>query len=141
LQEGIDMDPVTTAIISALAAGIGKGATDVVKNAIVDGYQGLKLLLKRKFGDTSEIAKAVENLEKKPDSAGRQQTVAEEISNVKAATDPDVVAAAKELLANIETQPGGKQQIQKIVGNYNAAVIGNGTANVNVFHLPDKQDG
>jgi hypothetical protein len=135
------MDPVTAAIISAIAVGLGKGATDIVKNTIADGYQGLKSLLKKKFGDTSEIAKAVDGLEVNPDSKARQQLVGEEVLKAKANTDSEVLAMAKALWEKIEAQPGGKEQVQTIVGNYNAAVLGSGTASVNVSQLPDKRDG
>jgi disulfide oxidoreductase YuzD len=85
------MDPVTTAIIAAIAAGAGAGANGVAAKSIVDGYQALKALIKRKFGESSEVVKAVDGLENKPDSAGRKQTVSEELTAVKAADDIDVL--------------------------------------------------
>jgi hypothetical protein len=69
---------VTNAIIAALSAGAAAGATDTAKSAIADGYQGLKSLIKKKFGDQSGVAKAIDRLEEKPDSGGRRQTVLEE---------------------------------------------------------------
>jgi hypothetical protein len=47
------MEPVTTAILSALAAGAAAGATETGKKLVVDAYQGIKDLLSRKFGADS----------------------------------------------------------------------------------------
>ena len=35
------MEPVTTAIIAALAVGAASGVTDAAQKAIMDGYEGL----------------------------------------------------------------------------------------------------
>jgi hypothetical protein len=133
------MDPITMAIVAALAAlgtGVVSGVTEVGKQAIVDGYGLLKGLLKRKFGDESEVVKSVERLETKPDSTGRQGMLQEELEAVKAAQDADIMQAAQALLKQIDAQPGGGQIIQHVVGNYNA-VSGSGNATVNV-NQPEK---
>jgi hypothetical protein len=44
------MDPVTLAVIAAIAAGLAKGAGDVAESAVAEAYRGLKQLLARKFG-------------------------------------------------------------------------------------------
>jgi len=44
------MDPITTAAVTAIAAGAVVGATKVCEQTIVDSYAKLKDLLKRKFG-------------------------------------------------------------------------------------------
>ncbi|MGB3691787.1 MAG: hypothetical protein WA896_02595 [Spirulinaceae cyanobacterium] len=46
------MDPITTAIVAALAA--------LSKDAIKDGYNALKSTLKKKFGSESDLVDAVE---------------------------------------------------------------------------------
>ena len=127
------MDPITAAIIAALAAGL----TEVGKNTIVDAYTGLKSLLKKKFGDNSKVVKAVDNLEEEKDSKGYQITLQEQIAKAKADQDQELVQAAQALLREIRTQPGGEQHIQSIVGNYNAQVYGSGSASVNVNHPKD----
>ena len=43
------MEPITTAILAALAAGAAGGATETGKEIIVDTYAALKALLKKKF--------------------------------------------------------------------------------------------
>jgi hypothetical protein len=124
------MDPVTTAILAALAAGANSAAGDVAKKAIVDGYDGLKALLKRKFGNDSPVTKAVEDLEGEPESQGRGIVVAEKMKAVKATDDPAVLAAAQALLEQIKAQPGGADIITTVEGNYNAVVVGSGRATV-----------
>ena len=64
------MEPVTTAILAAIAAGATAGVADTVKNAIGDAYAGLKELLRRKFGGQSRMLEAVDRLEADPESAG-----------------------------------------------------------------------
>ena len=78
------MDPISIAIIAAISAGLVKGVSTVGENVLVDAYEGLKSLIKRKFGQESDVAKAVDAVEAKPDSAGRQQTLSEEIVAAKA---------------------------------------------------------
>ena len=71
------MDPITMAIVSALAAGIGAGVPKVAEQAIVDGYNTLRSALKERFGKDSDVVEAVDRLEAKPNSRGRQTTLNE----------------------------------------------------------------
>lgn len=122
------MDPITTAILAALAAG----AADIGKKVIPDAYEGLKALIRRKFGSESELAQAVDKLEKNPNSAGRKETLREEVQTVKADQDPEILAAAQALLEQIKSQPGGEQHIQMAIGSYIAQADRGSTASVNV---------
>jgi hypothetical protein len=128
------MDPVTTAILAALSAGAIGGVTEMSKTAITDTYQKLKGLLVNKFGAKSKVVTAVDDLEEEHDSKGRQLTLQEQIAKVKADQDQELVQAAQRLLREVQSQPGGEQHIQSIVGSYNAQVYGSGSASVNVTH-------
>jgi hypothetical protein len=88
------LDPITAAVVAALAAGIAKATSE---NVISDAYKALKDVLKRKFGGKSDVVKAVNDLETNPDSVERQQTLQEAVSAAKADQDPEVVAAAERL--------------------------------------------
>lgn len=44
------MEPVTTAIVAAIAAGVARGAGGVGEGLLGDAYAALKALLLRKFG-------------------------------------------------------------------------------------------
>jgi disulfide oxidoreductase YuzD len=91
------MDPITTAILAALAK--------LAEPAIKDSYEGLKAIIVRKFGTHHEIVRAVDNLEKKPDSAGRKETLKEEIVGSGAVADTELLAAANSLLARLKEPP------------------------------------
>ena len=122
-REGDQMDPVTTAILSALAAGVSK-------ELVADGYRALKDLLRRKLGGGSDVITAVEKLEKKPDSDGRKEMLKEEIAAARADQDPDVLRAAQALIEKIGALPDGGQRIkQTVTGNQN---VFSGSGNVAV---------
>lgn len=103
------MDPITTAIIAALA--------NLSKDAINDCYGGLKGALKKKFGETSDLVDAVDKLEQKPDSEGRKAMLQEEIETAKVNDDPDLLRLAQDLLDKIKEQPGGQQIINQTQTN------------------------
>jgi hypothetical protein len=118
------MDPITTAVLAAL----GKLAEPAVK----DGYEALKTLLVRKFGKPSEVVKAVETLESRPDSAGRQATLTEEIASSGAAHDAELLEVAKALLHASRSACGGTHTVQQhVVGDHNI-VAGSGDITINV---------
>lgn len=133
------MEPITfTAIVAALTAGAIAGFSQAAgENLFVDAYGRLKDTLKRKFGDESEVVNAVDNLEPKPDSTGRQGQLNEELDAAGADQDPDVRRAAQELLDQLKAQPGGETHIQNAVGNYIAQADRGSTATVNI-NRPEK---
>lgn len=103
------MDPITTAIVAALA--------NLSKDAIKDGYVALKDALKKKFGETSDVVDAVDKLEKKPDSEARKAAVQEEVETAKINDDPDIVRLVQDLLDKIKEQPGGQEIINQTQTN------------------------
>ena len=122
------MDPITLAIVAAVTAGV----TKVGEQVIVDAYAALKAVLQRKFGAQSEVAKAVEGVEARPDSQSRKGTLQEEVAASRADQDPEVLAAAQALLEKIKAQPNGARIVQRATGNYIAQAGDHSTATVNV---------
>jgi hypothetical protein len=116
------MDPITTAIVAATAAGVSK----VGEQAVVDAYAKLKDLLANKFGTKSEVVKAIKEVEAKPDSSARKEVLKEEIAAVKADRDPEMLQAAQILLKAIKAKPGGDQIIQTAIGDQNIQISGDG---------------
>src|SRR5215217_4932370 len=115
------VEPVSVtaaAIVAALTAGIGAGAGKVGESVIADAYQGLKGLLKWRFGDNSEVVKAAETMEEDPGSEWRKGMLEERVKASGADRDPDVRRAAQELLEQIKAQPGGEQHVQNAIGSY-----------------------
>ena len=103
------MDPITTAIVAALA--------NLSQDACKDGYVALKDALKKKFGDKSDLVDAVDKLEKKPDSEARKATVQEEVEIAKVNDDPDILKLVQDLLDKIKQQPGGQEIINQTQTN------------------------
>ena len=103
------MDPITTAIIAAVA--------NLSKDAIQDGYNALKATLKKKFGSESDLVDAVEGLEKKPDSEARKAMLQEEVAIAKVNDDPDIAQLVQDLLDKIQEQPGAEQIINQTQTN------------------------
>ena len=95
----IVVDPITTAIVAAIAA--------VGSSAIKDSYSALKALLKNKFGEKSDLVEAVNKLEEKPQSEARKATVQEEVEAAKASDDPEVVQLAQSLLEKLKEHQAG----------------------------------
>lgn len=122
------MDPITTAMVAALAAGVLQGAGAVGKQLIVDAYTALRDAIKAKCGVDSDVAEAVEKLEQKPERQGRQTELADEIKDAGVAEDQDLVKLAEALQAALaETEVG-----RKALGKYNISakqigVVGDNT--------------
>jgi hypothetical protein len=114
------MDPISLAIIGALAK--------LSEGVIADAYQALKAAIAHKCGLESDVVKAVENLEKKPDSTGRKETLQEEVVAAGVDQDPGLVKAANALLSKLKEVPEGQTIIKQTVrGNQN---IFSGTGDV-----------
>lgn len=128
------MDPVTTAIVAAITAGF----TKVGEQAVTDAYDELKNILKEKFGKKSEVVKAVDRLEEKPESGGRKQMLQEEVLEAKVDQDSEILKLAQDLLTVIASQPDGGQFIQQASGSYIAQAGPGGTASVNVIKPEEK---
>lgn len=91
------MDIISKAIITALT-------TDPLNPEAAAAYQNLKSLLRKKYGVESDLFDALEQLEKKSDSAGRQATLGEEILGVRAGLDPTIKALAQNLLNKLQPE-------------------------------------
>jgi hypothetical protein len=126
------MDPITAAIVAALAAGAISGVTKVTEQAISESYGKLKELLGKKFGAKSKVIKAVKELEVNPKSEPRKGVLREEVAVSKADQDADLLMAAQNLLKAIKAKPGGEQIVQMAMGDQNIQIAGDGnTVNMN----------
>jgi hypothetical protein len=138
-EEG--MDPITSTIVAALVAGAAAGSTKVAETAIVDGYNTLKATLKKKFGHDSDLAEAVEKLEQKPDSSGRQEVLQEEILIAQADQDPELQMLAEKLISALQTMPEGRAAVGKYnieASNAQIGVIGDDAKVKGGIHFGDK---
>jgi hypothetical protein len=124
------MDPITAAILAALPAL----ASDTVKAGIKDAYEGLKAVIRRKWGEAAPIAKAVTALEEDPASKAQAGVLEEKVAAARATEDAEVMRALQRLLEQMKahgvggeaparvqlTISGGSQQ--GIIGTENAQV-------------------
>lgn len=120
------MDPITLAFVTALTTGLAAGASQQITS---ETYSTLKNIIKRKFGGKSEIANAIDNLEKKPISTGRQQTLHEEVIAIQLDKDIEILNLAQTLLDRINADGVNAQQItnfQYVVGDGNDVKFGIG---------------
>ena len=126
------MDPITTAILAAVAAGAISDVAKVGEHVGVDLYGKLKELLKKKYGSKSKVVKSVTELEANPKSVARKEVVKEEIAASKADQDKELLQAAQALIKSVKALPGGTQIIQTAIGDQNTQITGNGnTVNIN----------
>ena len=134
-------DLVLSAITAALSAGAAAGVTDAGKKAIADAYDSLKSLLKKRFGNKSEAAAALEKLEAKPDSEGRRQTLGEELESAGAASDPELASAAQALLALVRALSQGETHVQIASGPGIAQAYGEGASATVNWSTGPRKDG
>lgn len=107
------MDPITTAIVAALAS--------LSKDVIKDGYDALKAVIMKNFGEHKDLVDAIDKLEKKPDSEARKAAIQEEVEIARVNDDPEILTLVQNLLDKIKEQPGGQEiinqtQINKVSG-------------------------
>lgn len=91
------MEDVVTGIVSALAAGAGAGLTDTAKQVVTDTYRAMKALVAKKYPSVD-----LAQIETKPESKAKRDSVAEDLVELGAADDTELIAAARELIAVIE---------------------------------------
>ena len=132
------MDPITAAIVAAASAGAVSGLMEVSKTAIADAYRELKALLTKKFGDESDVVHAINEVEAKPNSAGRKAALQEEVAAVKADQDQEVLHAAQALLQLLQASSEGGQHLQTATGSYIAQADRGSSASVNIGRQPER---
>lgn len=102
-------------IRDALMSGSVAATTKVASKALLDTYQGLKVLVQRKFDGEPKAELALDEHESDPETWERPLKA--ELVRVGAAKDPEIVEAAQRLLRLINPQ-------QAALGKYNVQVGG-----------------
>ncbi len=98
------MDPITLTLVSAFVAGAAKGATKVGDSAVSDAYAALRHIVLTSYAKATDLLASVSGVEAKPDSAGRRETLAEELKAAGALDDEKLVTAAEAVLSAVEGQ-------------------------------------
>ncbi len=90
------MEPVT-AIVTALALGAATGSQSMAEKAVKDGYEGLKAIIQQCYQTLN-----IQPLEEKPKSKARQDVLIEDLTDVKADKNQDILEQAKILIERIQ---------------------------------------
>ena len=133
------MDPISL-VVTALIAGLTAGMTETAKTAVLDTYQAFKARLLSKV-ETSEDAKsALEALEKKPDSEGRQTTMKEELSSLEVEKDTELIRLAQTFLEQADQKGAQSGKYVITIQNAQGTVIGDhNTVRQSFTNRPDKK--
>jgi hypothetical protein len=117
-EEGV-MDPITAAILAVLPAL----ATDMVKSGVKDAYEGLKVVIRRKWGEAAPISKAIAAVEEDPSSKAQAAVLEEKVGAVKATEDAEVAQALRQLVEQMKTHGVGGEAVAKIQFNMSGGVV------------------
>jgi hypothetical protein len=120
------MDPITL-IVAALATGAAAAAKDVGGDAVKSAFNGLKALIVKKLGGKADVANAVAQVEQKPESAGRKETLKEELETAGADKDAEVLAEVQKFLKLLE-EKGVSTGVSQSIGTATATASQGGTA-------------
>jgi|GEM_PF-3151447 len=104
------MDPISTAIMAALASGAASRTTESEVGAIVEAYQKFKSVLRVKFGADSDLIDALEKLEQKPTSIGRREVLLEEVASAGADKDRELLGMVYALFDAITVKLDSEQK-------------------------------
>ncbi len=127
--------PLGAAIVAAVSTGALSGQTQASNPALAAAYHHLKALLSQKFGSESELVHAINAVEAKPDSAGRQATLQEEIAAAQADQDQEVLQVAQTLLHLLQPISEGGPHVQTAMGSYIAQADRGSSASVTIGRL------
>jgi hypothetical protein len=104
------VDPVTL-IIAALVAGAGAGLKDAAGAAVRDAYEGLRSLLRRRFGGNPSAETVLAEAERDPNTW--EQPLRKYLAETGAEQDGAVLEAAQRLMSLVDHagSQAGKYQI------------------------------
>lgn len=97
------MDPLTI-VVTALVTGLTAGLTETATSAIKDTYAAFKARLQKKVEGNEDAQIALKQIEKQPDSKGRQEMLNEELQKLEVQKDTELVKLAQDLLDILEKQ-------------------------------------
>jgi hypothetical protein len=113
------MDPITSAILAVLPTLV----SDMVKSGVRDAYDGLKAVIRRKWGEAAPISKAISALEEDPSSKAQAAVLEEKLAALKATDDAEVAQALRRLLEQMTTHGIGGEAVAKIQFNMSGGVV------------------
>jgi hypothetical protein len=116
----VDVDPVTL-IVAALVAGAAAGLRDTASSAVMDTYNGLKGLVRRKLGGRPDGVLVLARHEQDPEVWDKP--LVQELTAARAADDPALVTAAQALMQLLDAA-GSAAGRYAVVASGHAAAAG-----------------
>jgi len=96
---------------------------DTVKSTVKDAYDGLKAVIRQRWGETGPIAKAITALEEDPQSKAQAAVLEEKVGAVKATEDAEVAQALHRLVEEMKSHGIGGEAVAKIQFNISGGVV------------------
>ena len=124
------MDPITTTILAAL----GVMGSEVIKSSVKDAYDNLKAVIRRKWGETAPISKAITAIEEDPESKAQAAVLEEKVAAVEATADAEVSQALHELVEQLKANGIGGEAVARIQFNMSGGVV-QGVAGAENVHI------
>ncbi|MBF0190355.1 MAG: hypothetical protein HQL99_04310 [Magnetococcales bacterium] len=114
------MDPISTAIITAIPAIAGKVGGQMVS----DAYDALKGKIKQLFGEQHAVVTALQGVEQNPASDGRKLTLQEEIAASGLDRDAEIMKLASALSELMKNHGGtyGGNTIHVVTANHSTII-------------------
>jgi hypothetical protein len=103
------MEPITTTIVTALAAGAAAAAKDTAGAAIKDAYQGLKSLIERRFAGKPKAEIVLAEHSKDPKTW--KKPMEDALVETEADKDKELVQKAESLLKLLADAKQGGQYV------------------------------
>lgn len=113
------MDPITSAIVAVLPGLAAGTLTSLIK----DSYQGLKAVIKRKWGDSGGVSQAIQALESNPSSKAQAALLDEKVVESKLCADPEVVAVLKQLVDLLKAHNIGGSAVTNITFSQSGGLL------------------
>ena len=124
------MDPITTTILAAL----GMMGSELIKSGVKDAYDNLKAVIRRKWGETAPISKAITAIEEDPESKAQAAVLEEKVAAVEATADAEVTQALHELVEQLKANGIGGEAVERIQFNMSGGVV-QGVAGAENVHI------
>ena len=130
------MDPITTTILAAL----GVMGSEVIKSGVKDAYENLKAVIRRRWGESAPISKAISALEEDPQSKAQVAVLEEKVGQVKATDDAEVAQALHKLIEQMKIDGVGGEVVARIQFNMSGGVV-QGIAGAKNVHIGSMTSG
>jgi hypothetical protein len=128
------MDPITL-IVAALAAGASAGTLsalqDDVKDVVATAYSKLRGLLMKRVAGNQVAEVALAQYEANPKAW--EAPLADQLKQLGAGNDPDVLAAAQELMKLVDQVGARARKYNVTIKNAKGVQVGDGNIQVNRF--------